>query len=140
MSYERTHTPGPWDLAKLLRDRAALLEALVRVGSLGMLTMFAGCASLPTQMVDGVAIYERSAADVAQYCYGKLSAEERMQPHIYGCYVPADHLIMVEVNHPEVVAHELRHAHGWKHRGPCHSTVQFPDGLKPDGSPCEWYR
>ncbi len=116
------------------------MRGILRDLSVLMLLAFSGCASLPTQTVDGVAVYERSADEVARYCYGKLSVEERMQPHIYGCYVHSDRLIMVEAGHLEVLAHERRHAQGWLHRGPCHSTRAQPDGVKPDGSPCEWYR
>ena len=102
--------------------------------------LLAGCASLPTQMVNGVAVYVRPAAEVAQFCYGRVDAETRSQPHIYGCYARGERIIMVEEGRSEVLAHELRHAQGWEHRGPCHSSPVYPDGLKPDGSACEWYR
>jgi hypothetical protein len=69
-----------------------------------------------------------------------MSAEERSQPNIYGCYARSENIIMVTEGHPAVLAHELRHTNGWEHHGPCHSTEAHPDGLKPDGSPCEWYR
>jgi hypothetical protein len=119
--------------------RTGLLLILAPWVLLAML-VFAGCASaLPTRVVDGIAIYERPAETVAAYCYSRLSAEERNQPHIYGCYTTGE-MIMVEEGHPEVLAHELRHAQGWEHRGPCHSSEAHPDGLKPDGSPCDWYR
>jgi hypothetical protein len=104
--------------------------------------LLTGCAGMvPTQTVNGVPVYVRPAAEVAAYCYSRLSAEERAQPHIYGCYTRgAGAMIMVEEGHPAVLAHELRHAQGWEHRGPCHSSEAHPDGLKPNGSPCEWYR
>ena len=41
---------------------------------------------------------------------------------------------------PEVLAHELRHADGWEHHGACHSSKAVPDGVKLDGTPCDWYR
>jgi len=105
------------------------------------LIALAGCASMaPTQVIDGVSVYVRPASDVATYCYGRVRPEDRAQPHLYGCWVPADHIIMVEAGHPAVLAHELRHAQGWDHRGACHSSEQRPDGLKPDGTPCDWYR
>jgi len=102
--------------------------------------LLTGCASLPTQTVNGVAVYVRPAAEVAQFCYGRVDAETRSQPHIYGCFARSEHIIMVQADHPDVLAHELRHANGWEHRGPCHSSEAHPDGLKPNGSPCEWYR
>lgn len=104
--------------------------------------LLAGCAGmLPTQVTDnGIAVYVRPAAEVATYCYSRIRPEDRAQPHIYGCYVPQDRMILVEEGHPAVLAHELRHAQGWNHRGACHSSERYPDGRKPDGSPCEWYR
>jgi hypothetical protein len=102
--------------------------------------LLVGCASMaPTQMVDGVAVYVRDRATVDTYCRYRIRSEDR-QPHIYGCWVPADRMIMVEDGHPAVLAHELRHAQGWNHRGACHSTEADPNGRKPDGTPCEWYR
>ena len=68
------------------------------------------------------------------------SSRASRPPHIYGCFARSEHIIMVEAGHPDVLAHELRHANGWEHRGPCHSSEAHPDGLKPNGSPCEWYR
>ena len=104
-------------------------------------TLVTRCASMaPTKVVDGVAVYVRPEKDVAQYCYGRIRAVDRAQPHIYGCYVPGDRLIMVEEGHPEVLAHELKHAQGWEHRGACHSSKAHPDGLKPDGTSCDWYK
>lgn len=101
----------------------------------------AGCATMaPTQVTEnGIAVYVRDRATVEAYCYTRIRPEDR-QPHVYGCYVPNDRIIMVEDGHPEVLAHELKHSQGWQHRGACHSTRQHPDGLKPDGTPCEWYR
>src|SRR5215467_6546017 len=98
----RGHAPA---VIRFLFDR----HSVVRV---------AGCATaLPTRTVDGIAVYERSADDVARYCYGKVRPEERNRPHIYGCYIASDRIIMVEANHHEVAAHELRQAQGWDHRG-----------------------
>jgi hypothetical protein len=102
--------------------------------------LLAGCASSIPRMVDGIAIYERPRATVEAYCYNRLSYEERQQDRVFGCYNAREHLLMVEEGHPEVLAHELRHAQGWQHRGPCHSTIAQPDGIKPDGRPCAWYR
>jgi hypothetical protein len=102
--------------------------------------LLTGCASLPTQTVNGVAVHVRPATEVAQFCYGRVDAETRSQPHLYGCYARGERIILVEEGQPAVLAHELRHANGWEHRGPCHSSEAHPDGVKPDGTPCEWYR
>jgi hypothetical protein len=109
-----------------------------------MLTLLTGCASmLPTQTIDGIAIYIRDAATVDTYCRAHTAADQSIPGRqMGGCYVRQDRTIMVaEGPRQEIVlAHELRHAQGWNHRGPCHSTEVYPDGLKPDGTPCEWYR
>jgi hypothetical protein len=102
-----------------------------------------GCGSLPTQTIDGVAIYVRSVTEVNEYCLAHVTADQvapSLAPTLAGCYVPADHLIMVAPERPELIYHEMRHARGWKHRGPCNSSQADPDGRKPDGTPCEWYR
>jgi hypothetical protein len=106
--------------------------------------LFTGCAGmLPTQTIDGVAIYIRGVTEVNEYCLTHVTADQvrpGLAPSMAGCYVPADHLIMVVPERPEVLYHELRHAQGWKHRGPCISSQAEPDGMTPDGTPCEWYR
>lgn len=102
--------------------------------------LLAGCASaLPTQTVNGIAVYVRDRATVEAFCYNRLRPADRA-PRVYGCYSKAESIIMVEEGHPEVLAHELRHARGWDHRGPCHSTREHPDGLTLTGTPCEWFR
>lgn len=119
---------------------AAALAALLA------LAFLAGCAGvMPTQTVNGVAVYVRPDDEVTRYCYNRVRPEDRAVAdlpggRIFGCYVPAERTIVVAEGHPEVLAHELRHAAGWNHRGPCHSTREYPDGRKPDGSPCEWYQ
>jgi len=114
------------------------MSQLSRLVSLGL--VLAGCATMPTQTVNGVAVYVRPAAEVAQFCYGRVDAETRSQPHLYGCFARNERIIMVETGHPAVLAHELRHARGEEHVGPCHSTEAKPDSVKPDGTPCQWYR
>lgn len=99
-----------------------------------------GCASmLPQQTVDGVAIYERPAAEVQSYCTPRVKPEQR-GPHMFGCYVPRERTIVYETGYTEVRDHELRHAQGWDHVGACHSSKANPDGLTPAGQPCQWYR
>lgn len=104
------------------------------------LVLFAGCATVrPTQVVNGIAVYVQPRATVEAFCYNRLRPADRA-PRIYGCYARSEGIIMVEDGHPEVLAHELRHAQGWDHRGPCHSSREHPDGLTMAGTPCEWFR
>lgn len=108
----------------------------------GLLACFVlvGCASmLPTQMVDGVAVYIRDVKTVDDYCRPRIRPADRA-PRIYGCYVARDRIVMVAEGYPAVLAHELRHAQGWDHTGACHSTVENPNGVRLDGTPCEWFR
>jgi hypothetical protein len=51
-------------------------------------------------------------------------------------------LLVRERDSPDLADARLRRGRrtGWEHRGPCHSSEAHPDGLKPNGSPCEWYR
>jgi hypothetical protein len=99
------------------------------------------CASGAFRVVDGITVYERPAGEVERYCYGRLRQEQLTgAKRIYGCYVSRERTIVVEQGHPEVLAHELKHAQGWDHTGPCHSTVAHLDGLKLDGTPCVWFR
>ena len=112
---------------------------MIRVVAFALL--LAGCASMmPTQMIDGVAVYIRDAKTVDDYCRPRLPAEQRNAPVVYGCHVARDRTVMVREGYPAVLAHELRHAQGWDHVGSCHSTVENPNGVKLDGSPCEWFR
>jgi hypothetical protein len=104
------------------------------------LLALAGCASmLPTQTVNGVAVYVRDTKTVDAYCRPRVRAEN-LGPRMYGCYIRAENTIMVVPDRPWGLAHELRHADGWEHHGACHSSQEHPDGLKPDGMPCDWYR
>jgi hypothetical protein len=109
-----------------------------------MLALLASCASmLPTQTVNGVAVYIRPPKEVDTFCRAHVTADQIAPGNegwMYGCYIPKDNTIMVRPDEPETLAHELRHAAGWSHRGPCHSSAQFPNGLKPNGMACEWYR
>lgn len=112
------------------------------LGALAVCSMLtAGCSivMLPDKIVDGVAVYVKDAKYVDDYCRPRVRVSDR-GPRMYGCYIPADRTIMVAEGHPAVLAHELKHAQGWEHVGPCHSTVENPNGTKPDGSPCEWFR
>jgi hypothetical protein len=103
-------------------------------------SLLAGCAGmLPNQTVDGVAVYIRDAQYVDNYCRPRVRGSDR-GPRMYGCYIAQDRTIMVAEGHPAVLAHELRHAQGWDHVRPCHSTVENPNGTRLDGSPCEWFR
>ena len=115
-----------------------------------------GCAALraeaPTRIVDGVPIYERDEDTVEAYCKQHVKAEHQVElsmgrtAPLRGCWVSADRLIMVVPDNPAILAHELRHAQGWDHIGPCHSRnwavgTGQPVDIKPDGvTPCEWYR
>lgn len=94
---------------------------------------------MPTKVVNGVSVYVRDSATVDAYCRAHVRADN-LAPVMYGCYVKSANLIMVEEGRPEVLAHELRHVDGWEHRGECHSTKASPDGVKLDGTPCDWYR
>jgi len=107
-----------------------------------LITLLAGCASmLPNQMVDGVAVYVRDAKTVDDYCRANTAADQAIPGRrMRGCYIPRTHTIMVLDGLPEVLAHELRHARGENHVGACASVPTNPDGVKPDGTPCEWYR
>jgi hypothetical protein len=102
--------------------------------------ILAGCASmLPNQVIDGIAVYIRDGATVDNYCRPRVRPADR-GPRMYGCYIAADRTIMVAEGHPAVLAHELKHAQGWDHVGVCHSTVENPNGVRLDGTPCEWFR
>ncbi len=118
--------------------RTGILVVLLPWLLLAML--LGGCASMsPTQTIDGIAVYVRPRGTVEAYCYNRIRPADRA-PHVYGCYIKQDNIIMVEEGHPAVLAHELKHAQGWDHAGPCHSSEAFPDGRKLDGSPCDWHR
>ena len=80
-----------------------------------------------------VEAHEVPRSTVEAFCYNLLRAADRA-PHIYGCFARQENIIMVEAGHPEVLAHELRHADGWDHKGPCHSSREHPDGVKLDGT------
>jgi hypothetical protein len=109
--------------------------------------LLGGCVGMmPERTVNGVAVYIRPRSEVEAYCYSRIRASDR-QPHIYGCYVKGDRIIMAEAGtrpdgstEADTIAHELRHADGWDHRGPCHSLPGNANGIKPDGTPCEWFR
>lgn len=112
----------------------------IALGVLAACSLLVGCASmLPDKMVDGVAVYIRDAKTVDDYCRPRVRVSDR-GPRMYGCYIPADRIIMVAEGHPAVLAHEIRHAQGWDHVGTCHSTDANPNGTRLDGSPCEWFR
>ena len=117
------------------------LALATRIASVvALLALLAGCATaLPTETINGMPVYVRPRSTVEAFCYNLLRAADRA-PHIYGCFARQENIIMVEAGHPEVLAHELRHADGWDHKGPCHSSREHPDGVKLDGTPCEWYR
>lgn len=122
------------------------MKTLVRivaapVPTLLMLWLLTGCASMtPTMVRDGVPIYVRDVTTVNEYCRARVTADQVGSGMMAGCYIPSEHLIMAAPERPEVIEHELKHAAGWLHRGPCGSSQADPDGRKPDGTPCEWYR
>jgi hypothetical protein len=102
--------------------------------------LLTGCASmLPTQTVNGVAVYVRDWPTVDTYCRPRVRPDN-LGEAMYGCYISAENTIMVIPSNPAVLYHEVKHSQGSNHRGPRHSTPDHLDGLKPDGSPCEWYR
>ena len=103
--------------------------------------LLTGCASmLPTQIVDGVAVYIRDAKTVDDYCRQRTAADQSVPGRrMRGCYIAKDRTIMVLEGLPEVLAHELRHARGENHVGACGAIPAHPDGLTPTGVRCEWY-
>ena len=79
------------------------------VVGLAALTLCTGGASLrPTSVIHGVSVYVRDGKTVDAYCRAHVRADN-LAPVLYGCYVPADNLIMIaegdEGNDRRVVAH-----------------------------------
>lgn len=130
----------PYHVTRILLHQGA--RVALRVGytfaALGVLVacaLLTGCATMrfgPTERLV-------STAEADAYCRPRLrAAGVDTGPIIYGCWVPRENVIVADS--PAVLAHERRHAEGWEHHGPCHSSPAHPDGVKLDGTPCDWYR
>ncbi len=111
------------------------------VVGLAALTLCTGGASLrPTSVIHGVSVYVRDGKIVDAYCRAHVRADN-LAPVLYGCYVPADNLIMIAEGDDKdaILAHELRHVDGWEHHGWCRSRRFYSD-VTVGGRACDWYR
>jgi len=85
------------------------------------------CEHVANQTVDGVAIYIRDAKTVDDYCRANTAADQSVPGRRNARLLyPARRTIMVIEGIPWVLEHELRHARGEDHRGPCASVPDEP--------------
>lgn len=95
--------------------------------------LLSGCATMQFGAMERLV----TTAEADAYCRPRVSVHE-LGPVVHGCWLAHENMIVADS--PAVLHHEQKHAAGWDHSGPCHSTDVYPDGLTLDGKPCVWFR